>query len=38
MRGFSKISSVVQIWLAQMLVLLFLSDPVIRLVNVIARR
>ena len=37
MRGFFKIPSVVQIWLAQMLVLLFLSDPVIRLVNVIAR-
>jgi len=37
MRGFLQIPSVVQIWLAQMLVLLFLSDPVIRLVNVIAR-
>ena len=37
MRGFFKIPSVVQIWLAQMLVLLFLSDPVIRLVNAVAR-
>lgn len=37
MRGFFKIPSVVQIWLAQMVVLLFLSDPVIRLVAVIAR-
>jgi hypothetical protein len=37
MRGFYKIPSVVQIWLAQMLVLLFFSDPVIRLVNVIVR-
>jgi hypothetical protein len=37
MRGFNKIPSVVQIWLAEMLVLLFFSDPVIRLVNVIVR-
>ena len=37
MRGFMRIPSVVQIWLAQMIVLLFLSDPVIRLVNVIVR-
>jgi hypothetical protein len=37
MRGFMRIPSVVQIWLAQMIVLLFLSDPVIRLVDVIAR-
>lgn len=37
MRGFNRIPSAVQIWLAQMLVLLFFSDPVIRLVNVIVR-
>src|SRR5687767_14595339 len=37
MRGFYKIPSAVQNWLAQMLVLLFFSDPVIRLVNMILR-
>lgn len=37
MRGFNSIPSVVQIWLAQMVVLLFLSDPVIRIVQLVFR-
>jgi len=37
MRGFYSIPSVVQIWLAQMIVLLFLSDLVIRLVQLVFR-
>jgi hypothetical protein len=37
MRGFNKIPSAVQIWLAQMIVLLFFPDPVIRLVSIMFR-